>query len=172
MVAVSENHRRWSLGSCTQSLWRRANHASARMRLEERPSLPPRRALLAERDWWIVQPGLPHAVDDRARELAAGEEVLESNERCPCDGAAENHRLLRSPSNSARISRNGTLGPGTGGAPTRGRSGGVNQHFRTASAKTGLLVSLGRPISATIRLRSVTRRVSPLPRLVWLPSRT
>ena len=118
-------------------------------------------------------------------ELAAGAEVLESDERGPCHGAAENHRSLRSPSNSARISRNGTLGPGTGGVPTRGRSGGVNQHFRTAtastaSAKTGLLVSLGRSVSATTRSRSVTGMVSPLAAIcpyslsrllrIWIPT--
>ena len=90
------------------------NHAAARMRLEEWPVLPLRRALHAGRDWRIVQPGLPHAVDDRAMESTAGAEVLESDERGSCDGAAENHRLLRSPSNSARISLNGTLGSSTG----------------------------------------------------------
>ena len=133
------------------------------MRLEEWPGLPPRRALLAGRDWRIVLPGLPHAEDDRAMELAASAEVLESDERGPCHGAAENHRSLRSPSNSARISRNGTLGPGTGGVPTRGRSGGVNQNLRaatasTASAKTGLLVSLGRLGECSTSFRQEVRK--------------
>ena len=77
------------------------------------------------------------------------------------------HRSLRSTSSSTRTSSKGTRGSGTGGVPARGRSGGVNQPFRTASASTasastGLLVSLGGPISATTRSRSVTRMVSPL----------
>ena len=77
------------------------------------------------------------------------------------------HRSLRSPSNSAPTSFNAILGSGTGGVPTEGRSGGVNQPFRTASAstasaRTALLVSRGGPISATTRSRSVTRMVSPL----------
>ena len=77
------------------------------------------------------------------------------------------HRSLRSPSNSATTSFNAILGSGTGGVSTEGRSGGVNQPFRTASAstasaRTGLLVSRGGPISATTRSWSVTRMVSPL----------
>ena len=75
------------------------------------------------------------------------------------------HRSLLSPSNSARRSRSGATGAGRGGSPTSS-AGGVNQPLRTASAscmsaRIGLLVSRGGPISATTRSRSVTRTVSP-----------
>lgn len=91
------------------------------------------------------------------RAIILGQKVSESH-----GSAYVDHRSLRSPSNSAPTSFNAILGSGTGGVPTEGRSGGVNQPFRTASARTGLLVSRGGPISATTRSRSVTRMVSPL----------
>ena len=55
--------------------------------------------------------------------------------------------------------------PGRGGS-LASSTGGVNQPLRTASARRtsariGLLVSRGGPISATTRSRSVTRTVSP-----------
>ena len=76
------------------------------------------------------------------------------------------HRSLRSSSNSASRSRSGATGSGVGGVSTDGNTGGVKQPLRTASAgsasaRIGLLVGLGGPISATTRLRSVTRTVSP-----------
>ena len=81
-------------------------------------------------------------------------------------GVYIDHRSLRSPSRSARISVSGKTGFGLGGGPSKRRVGGVNQPLRTASASTaspntGLRDSLGGPISATTRSRSVTRIVSP-----------
>ncbi len=76
------------------------------------------------------------------------------------------HRSLRSSAISASRSRSGATGSGVGGVPTDGSVGGVKRPLRTASAsnasaRIGLLVGLGGPISATTRSRSVTRTVSP-----------
>ena len=76
------------------------------------------------------------------------------------------HGSLRSSSSSASRSRSGATGSGGGGVSPDGNAGGVKQPLRAASARIasariGLLVGLGGPISATTRSRSVTRTVSP-----------
>lgn len=92
---------------------------------------------------------------------ARGSEVGEGDRGIDVD-----QRSLLSPSRSASNTDSATSGGPPRGGSDPGESAGVNQPFRTASAsmasaRTGLLVSRGGPISATTRPRSVTRTVSP-----------
>ena len=89
------------------------------------------------------------------------QEMSERDRRIQVD-----HRSLRSASSSSRISLRQATGAADCGSPVASSAGGVSQPLRTASARkasarTGLLVSLGGLISATTRSRSVTSIVSP-----------
>ena len=97
----------------------------------------------------------------RGRTPVFGQELGKRNRGIDVD-----HRSLLSSSSSPRRSLSGATGFDAGGSPVAGSTGGVNQPARTASAsrasaRIGLRVSLGGPISATTRSRSVTRTVSP-----------
>ena len=90
-----------------------------------------------------------------------GQKLSECDRRIKVD-----HRSLRSASSSSRSSLKRATGAAEHGSPVAGSAGGVNQPLRIASARKasariGLLVSLGGLISATTRSRSVTSIVSP-----------
>ena len=90
-----------------------------------------------------------------------GQKLRECDRRIKVD-----HRSLRSASSSSRSSLKKATGAAERGSPVAGSAGGVNQPLRIASARNasariGLLVSLGGLISATTRSRSVTSIVSP-----------
>ena len=107
------------------------------------------------------------AGDKRVVPQRSGRAAILCKERCERDGRVEiDHRSARSSSSSAMSASSGATGAGVGGGPAFARAGGVNRPRRTssarsASARIGLLSTLGGTISATTRSRSVTSTVSP-----------
>lgn len=114
-----------------------------------------------------VQPGPELILDQPAGHQSllpegGGRAAVLREELSQCHGRVDiDQRSSLSACNSASSSCNGATGSGLGGIESGDETGGVSHPLRTASASIGLLVSLGGPISATTRSRSVIRTVSP-----------